>query len=153
MPDAWSVLLGAVFLILFVQQYMTRTRRLRAIRGTRVILPIHRQERIALPGIPFYSYIDIHASEELLRAIRLTPPDMPIDFIVHTPGGLLLSPEQIAMALQRHRGKVTVSVPHHAISGGTLLCLAADGVAVDENAVPGPVDPAGSAPETAGGYR
>lgn len=151
MPDAWIVLLVAVFLILFavpiVQQYMTRTRRLRAIRGlekmrgTRVILLIHRQERIALLGIPFYSYIDINDSEEILRAIRLTPPDMPIDLIVHTPGGLLLSSEQIAMALQRHRGKVTVFVPHYAMSGGTLLCLAADEVAMDENAVLGPVDP------------
>jgi len=152
MPDIWTVLLIAVILLLLfavpvIQQQMTRARRLRAIRGlevkrgTRVIALIHRQERVAFLGIPFYRYIDINDSEEVLRAIRLTPPEMPIDFIVHTPGGLILSSEQIAMALQRHRGKVTIFVPHYAMSGGTLLCLAADEVAMDENAVLGPVDP------------
>ncbi len=151
MPDTWFVLLAAVILLLFavpvIQQQMTRSRRLRAIRGlekmrgSRVIVLIHRQERVAFLGIPFYRYIDINDSEEVLRAIRLTPPEMPIDFIAHTPGGLILSSEQIAMALQRHGGKVTVFVPHYAMSGGTLLCLAADEVAMDENAVLGPVDP------------
>lgn len=151
MPDIWTVLLVAAIFLLFavpvVQQQMTRARRLRAIRdleakrGTRVIALIHRQERIGFLGIPLYRYIDINDSEEILRAIRLTPPEMPIDFIVHTPGGLILSSEQIAMALRRHKGKVTIFVPHYAMSGGTLLCLAADEVAMDENAVLGPVDP------------
>lgn len=151
MPEIWTVLLVAFFLLLFavpfVQQQITRARRLRAIRDleaerrTRVIALIHRQERVAFFGIPFYRYIDINDSEEILRAIRLTDPEMPIDFIVHTPGGLVLSSEQIAMALRRHKGKVTIFVPHYAMSGGTLLCLAADEVAMDENAVLGPVDP------------
>lgn len=151
MPDIWTVLLVAVLLLVVavpvVQQQVTRARRLRAIRDleaerrTRVIALIHRQERVAFLGIPFYRYIDINDSEEILRAIRLTPPEMPIDFIVHTPGGLILSSEQIAMALRRHRGKVTIFVPHYAMSGGTLLCLAADEVVMDENAVLGPVDP------------
>lgn len=151
MPDIWTVLLVAILLLLFavpiVQQQVTRTRRLRAIRDleverrTRVIALIHRQERVAFLGIPFYRYIDINDSEDILRAIRLTEPEMPIDFIIHTPGGLVLSSEQIAMALRRHKGKVTVFVPHYAMSGGTLLCLAADEVVMDENAVLGPVDP------------
>ncbi|MCK9278035.1 MAG: hypothetical protein M0P22_08120 [Methanoculleus sp.] len=150
MPDLWTVLLAAVLLLFavpIVQQQMTRARRLRAIRDieaerrTRVIALIHRQERIGFLGIPLFRYIDINDSEEILRAIRLTEPEMPIDFIVHTPGGLILSSEQIAMALRRHRGRVTVFVPHYAMSGGTLLCLAADEVAMDENAVLGPVDP------------
>ncbi|MCK9297765.1 MAG: ATP-dependent Clp protease proteolytic subunit [Methanoculleus sp.] len=151
MPDIWTVLLVAILLLLFavpiVQQQVTRARRLRAIRDleverrTRVIALIHRQERVAFLGIPFYRYIDINDSEDILRAIRLTEPEMPIDFIIHTPGGLVLSSEQIAMALRRHKGKVTVFVPHYAMSGGTLLCLAADEVVMDENAVLGPVDP------------
>ncbi|WOX54973.1 MULTISPECIES: SDH family Clp fold serine proteinase [unclassified Methanoculleus] len=151
MPEIWIVLLVAVALLIFavpvIQQQMTLARRLRAIRAleaerrTRVIALIHRQEQIGFLGIPLFRYIDITDSEEILRAIRLTAPEMPIDFIVHTPGGLVLSAEQIAMALRRHRGKVTVFVPHYAMSGGTLLCLAADEVAMDENAVLGPVDP------------
>jgi ClpP class serine protease len=66
---------------------------------------------------------------------------VPIDLILHTPGGLVLATEQIAMALCRHPGKVTVFVPHYAMSGGTLLALAADEIVMDENAVMGPVDP------------
>ena len=151
MSDIWIVLLIVVIILLFTvpvaQQQMVRARRLRAIRDlemerrTRVIALIHRQERIGFLGIPLFRYIDINDSEEVLRAIRLTPPDMPIDLVIHTPGGLILSSEQIAMALRRHRGKVTIFVPHYAMSGGTLLCLAADEVAMDENAVLGPVDP------------
>jgi len=151
MSDIWIVLLIVAIVLLFTvpvaQQQMVRTRRLRAIRDleterrTRVIALIHRQERIGFLGIPLFRYIDINDSEEVLRAIRLTPPDMPIDLVVHTPGGLILSSEQIAMALRRHKGKVTIFVPHYAMSGGTLLCLAADEVAMDENAVLGPVDP------------
>jgi ClpP class serine protease len=121
-----------------------RVRLLRAIelkRGTRVIAMIHREETFAFFGFPLARYIDIHDSEEVLRAIKLTDPNMPIDLILHTPGGLVLATEQIAMALCRHPGKVTVFVPHYAMSGGTLLALAADEIVMDENAVLGPVDP------------
>ncbi len=62
----------------------------------------------------------------MLRAIRMTPAEMPIDLIVHTPGGLVLASDQIAHALKRHDGRVTVIVPHYAMSGGTLVALAAD---------------------------
>jgi ClpP class serine protease len=110
-------------------------------RGSRVITLIHRQEAVALLGIPLARYIDIDDSEEVLRAIRLTPVDLPIDLIVHTPGGLVLAAEQIAHALSRHKGKVTVMVPHYAMSGGTLLAMAADEIVMDENAVLGPIDP------------
>jgi ClpP class serine protease len=77
----------------------------------------------------------------VLRAIRLTPEETPIDLILHTPGGLVLAAEQIAYALKSHPGKVTVLVPHYAMSGGTLLALAADEILMDEAAVLGPVDP------------
>jgi ClpP class serine protease len=60
---------------------------------------------------------------------------------LHTPGGLVLAAEQIAKALADHKGKVTVFVPHYAMSGGTLIALAADEIVMDPNAVLGPVDP------------
>lgn len=110
-------------------------------RKSRVILLIHRQESINLLGIPLSRYISIEDSEQILRAIRLTPPNTPIDLILHTPGGLVLATEQIARALIRHPAKVTVFVPHYAMSGGTMLALAADEIIMDENAVLGPVDP------------
>lgn len=110
-------------------------------RGSRVIFLIHRQESLSLLGIPLSRYITIEDSEQVLRAIRLTPPEVPIDLILHTPGGLVLATEQIARALIRHPAKVTVFVPHYAMSGGTMLALAADEIIMDANAVLGPVDP------------
>jgi ClpP class serine protease len=116
-------------------------RKLEKKRNSRVITLIHRQETMRFLGFPIMRYIDINDSEEILRAVRLTPEDMPIDIIIHTPGGLVLSAEQIALALRRHKAKVTIFVPHYAMSGGTLSCLAADEVIMDENAVLGPIDP------------
>jgi hypothetical protein len=49
--------------------------------------------------------------------------------------------EQIASALSKHKGKVSVIVPHFAMSGGTFIALSADEIIMDENAVLGPVDP------------
>jgi len=110
-------------------------------RKTRVIVMIHRQEQLALFGIPLYRFINIEDSEEILRAIRMTPEDMPIDLILHTPGGLVLASEQIAMALKEHKAKTTVIIPHYAMSGGSLISLAVDEIIMDKNAVMGPVDP------------
>lgn len=130
-----------------IQRRIIENRRLGAIsaleqrRGSRVILMIHRQESISLLGIPLSKFINIEDSEQILRAIRLTPPNVPIDLILHTPGGLVLATEQIARALIRHSAKVTVFVPHYAMSGGTMLAMAADEIVMDENAVLGPVDP------------
>lgn len=110
-------------------------------RGSRVITLIHRQETVGLMGYPLYQYIDIDDSEQLLRAIKLTDDDVPIDIVLHTPGGLVLAAVQIAHALISHPAKVTVFVPHYAMSGGTFISLAADEIVMDENAVLGPVDP------------
>lgn len=116
-------------------------RQLERKRQSRVITMIHRQEALSFLGLRFARYIDIEDSEEVLRAIRLTSPDTPIDIILHTPGGLVLAAEQIAQALIRHKAPVTVFIPHYAMSGGTLIALAADQIVMDPNAVLGPVDP------------
>ncbi len=110
-------------------------------RNSTVITMIHRQESIGLFGIPIYKFITIEDSEEILRAIRLAPKDKPIDLIIHTPGGLVLAATQIAKALKAHPAETRVIVPHYAMSGGTLIALAADKIIMDENAVLGPVDP------------
>lgn len=129
------------------QRRQMEARRIRALqefergRNSRVILLIHRQESLSLLGIPISRYISIEDSEQVLRAIRLTPPNVPIDLILHTPGGLVLATEQIARALIRHPSKVTVFIPHYAMSGGTMLALASDEIIMDANAVLGPVDP------------
>ncbi len=110
-------------------------------RNSRAIAFIHRQETMSFLGFPLMRYIDINDSEEILRAIKLTDKNIPIDLILHTPGGLVLASEQIANALKKHPAKVTVFVPHYAMSGGTLIALAADEIVMDENAVLGPLDP------------
>ena len=130
----------------FQQQALNRARRqeltnLGKKRGSNVITLIHRQEVISLFGLPLSRYIDIEDSEEVLRAIRMTPPDTPIDIIIHTPGGIALAATQIAFAMESHPGKTAVMVPHYAMSGGTLIALAADEIIMDPNAVLGPVDP------------
>lgn len=110
-------------------------------RGSRLITLIHRQESMSILGFTIGKHINIEDSEQVLRAIRLTPDDMPIDLVLHTPGGLVLASEQIARALENHQATVTVFVPHYAMSGGTMIALAADEILMDENAVMGPVDP------------
>ena len=143
----WLVFIVAVFLLPSLRQQQINSSRLLTLkkiqkkRGSRVITLIHRQESIGFLGIPLTRYINIEDSEQLLRAIRLTPGDVPIDLVLHTPGGLVLASEQIARAIQRHPAKVTAFVPHFAMSGGTMIALAADEIIMDESAVLGPVDP------------
>ena len=130
-----------------IQKKMLESARLRLIRKiekdrkSRVIAMIHRQETMALLGFPIFKYIDIQDSEEIMRAIRMTDEAVPIDLVLHTPGGLVLAAEQIAYALKGHKAKVTVFIPHYAMSGGTLIALAADEIVMDRHAVLGPVDP------------
>jgi ClpP class serine protease len=122
-------------------QRLRAFRRLEERRKSRVIGLIHRQETMSFLGIPLARYIDIEDSERLLRAIAITDKAVPIDLVLHTPGGLVLAAEQIAFALKRHPAKVTVFIPHYAMSGGTLISLAADEIVMADNAVLGPVDP------------
>jgi ClpP class serine protease len=87
--------------------------------GLAGILLVHRQETMSFLGFPVYKYITVDDSEEVIRAIHMTDKEMPIDLILHTPGGLVLASLQIAEAIKKHKGKVTVFVPHYAMSGGT----------------------------------
>lgn len=142
----WIIILLQLF-IPFMQARLRGIRRLQFIRNieksrkSRFITLIHRQETMSFLGFPIARYIDIEDSEQVLRAIRMTPPEMPIDLLLHTPGGLVLAAEQIACALKRHKGKVTVFIPHYAMSGGMLVALATDEIVMDPDAVLSPVDP------------
>jgi len=152
----WLLFLVSTFLPMITKRTVEARRRmvidaLERKRGSRLITLIHRQETMSLLGIPISRYIDIEDSEQVLRAIRLTDPDVPIDVVLHTPGGLVLAAEQIACALNRHKSKVTVFVPHYAMSGGTLVAMAADEIVMDPNGVLGPVDPQLQMPQ-GGGY-
>src|SRR5439155_9771144 len=52
-----------------------------------------------------------------------------------------LHPSRVGTRGRIPQGKVTVFVPHYAMSGGTLIALAADEVVMSPHAVLGPVDP------------
>jgi ClpP class serine protease len=115
--------------------------RLSAQREVTVITLIHRQETVSFLGVPIVRHIDIDDAESVLRAIRETPAGRGIEIILHTPGGLILAASQIAIALADHDGPVTAVVPHYAMSGGTMIALAADEIVIDRHAALGPIDP------------
>lgn len=142
----WIFIIFAMFQPWLAQQWMqsARVRRISALekkRGTRVITLVHHQETMRMLGFPLVRYIDIHDSEAVIRAIHMTSKNVPIDLVLHTPGGLVLASLQIARALRAHPSQVTVFVPHYAMSGGTLIALAADRIIMSEHAVLGPIDP------------
>ena len=121
-----------------------RAQAIRAIEtanGTRVITMIHRQEKRSLFGFSVSRHIDLEDAQTIIAAIKETPPDLPIDLVVHIPGGLVLAAMQIARAVEAHPAKVTVYVPVYAMSGGTLIALAADEIALGEFSMLGPIDP------------
>jgi ClpP class serine protease len=147
----FSTLIWVVVLIMFLQPLlmgrwfaMQRIRLIRAVEqahGSRVITMIHRQERRSLLGFSVSRHIDLEDAQTIIAAIKETPRDMPIDLVLHTPGGLVLAAMQIARAVEAHPAKVTVYVPVYAMSGGTLIALAADEIVMGEFSVLGPIDP------------
>jgi len=96
--NVWLLLFLLIFLIPMAQRNYLQMERRRVLtrlsknRGTQVITLIHRQEVISFLGIPLARYIDIDDSEQVLRAIRGAQKDVPIDIILHTPGGWLWLP-------------------------------------------------------------
>jgi ClpP class serine protease len=148
---SFSDIIWVVFILLALQPVIasrwlkttraTKFANIQKKRNSRVIAVIHRQEAMRFLGFPIARYIDMDDAEQVLYAIRTTPVDQPIDLILHTPGGLVIAAVQIARALRAHPGRVTVFVPHFAMSGGTLLALAADEIVMSPHAVLGPIDP------------
>jgi ClpP class serine protease len=123
---------------------MRRARQIAAIekeRGSRVITMIHRQETRWFFSVPVSRMIDLEDAQQIIPAIKETPADTPIDLILHTPGGMVLAAMQIARAIHAHPAKVTVHVPVYAMSGGTLIALAANEIVMDSFSVLGPIDP------------
>ena len=146
-----SSLIWIFFAIMVLQPLFTgrwyALRRAQAIRaierlhGSRVITMIHRQEKRNLFGFAVSRHIDLEGAQTIIAAIKDTPDDMPIALVIHTPGGLVLAAMQIARAVEAHKAKVTVYVPVYAMSGGTLIALAADEIVLGEFSVLGPIDP------------
>ena len=131
-----------------VQRQMMLLQRRRALavlsrkREATVITLIHRQESMSLLGFPIVRYIDIDDAESVLRAINETPAG-PLDRD-HPPHARRAGDRRAARSPRRSpttTAQVTAVVPHYAMSGGTLIALAADEIVVDAHAALGPVDP------------
>jgi ClpP class serine protease len=152
----WLLLLIPVFVVLQASsaaRQTTRTReraaqtrrdklaKLQSRRRSRVIAIVHREEILPGFGFPIRGVIRQDDAEHVLAAIRATPPTKPLDIILHTPGGVILHTLQIARAIKAHPARKTVFVPHLAMSGGTLIALAADEIVMSDHAVLGPIDP------------
>src|SRR5436305_6471139 len=99
------------------QRFLEATRqrliaRIERTRKSRVILLVHRQEMMSFLGFPVVRYIDVNDSEEILRAIHLTDPEVPIDLVLHSAGGQALAALLIARAIHKHKGQVLAFMPH-----------------------------------------
>jgi ClpP class serine protease len=64
-----------------------------------------------------------------------------IAVVLHTPGGLILPTDMIALALRQHKGRKEAFVPYTAMSGGTLIALSTQNVNMGDTAAIGPIDP------------
>lgn len=105
--------------------------------ATRALPPAYIGET---PVIALVNHV-IDVSDAARITSRLSALDeQPVVMLIHTLGGPLQPVVQIARAVQRH-GKVAVFVPFHALSGGTLIGLAAQAIHMWPHATLGPVDP------------
>ena len=107
--------------------------KMEAARGSRVICIIHQA------GMESHS-VDTVTTEDILTALQSTAPGTPLDIILQTPCGFAYQAHQIALALKAHRGRKTVFVPYFAMSGGTIIALAADEIIMSPHACLGPID-------------
>src|SRR5262250_3826853 len=123
---------------LYVVRRAQAIRAVESLHGSRVITMIHRQEKRSLFGFAVARQIDLEDAQTIIAAIKETPEDMPIDLVLHTPGGIVLAAMQIARAVEAHKAKVTVYVPVYAMSGGTLIALAANEIVLGEFSVLAP---------------
>jgi len=104
-------------------------------RGTKVITLIQRKEPWGDEG-PV-----IEESEQILQQIRETPPETPIDLIIHATNASRFNAHMIAMALTFRKSKVTAIVPYYALSNATLLTLAGDEILMEKYSILGSLEP------------
>jgi len=101
-------------------------------------LPVLRQG--AKPIIPLITSCAVTSDHVETVTSQLSEFSGPVGLLIHTHGGYFQPVMQIARAVQRH-GNVTAIVPYYALSGGTLIALAAKSLQLWPHAALGPVDP------------
>jgi len=95
-------------------------------------------------GLSFLSSqesLTLEDANKFIDTMRSIDENKTIGVILNTRGGTLLAAEIIINALLNHKGKIIVYIPYCAMSGGTLIALAANEIYMDKNACLGPIDP------------
>lgn len=90
--------------------------------------------------VPPYGRITLNETEAVLSWMHRAPPG-PFGMIIHALGGFSTAVDHLARAMRMYEHPITAYVPYRAMSGGTLLALAADKIVMNETAILGPVDP------------
>jgi len=141
---------AVIFLLIFVPNakpiYLRLRRKwlrrqLEKTRGSSVVSLIHKAGGGGIFSLFTVPFISLDDSQKLLRALKEIPSYIPVDLILHTPGGLVIAAEQIAQAIKARKGTVRAFIPQYAMSGGTLIALACDSIHMGDNALLGPLDP------------
>lgn len=86
------------------------------------------------------SKLDANTHESFLLNYSKLQPDEAFTVVLTTYGGSMLYSLMIANIIATHKGKTRVEVPRIAMSGGTIIALMADEIAMDKNACVGSID-------------
>ena len=86
---------------------------------------------------------DLYSIEKEVIKIKKTRGELPkkLKLVIHTPGGSTFISTKIAKYLRSKFEDITAYVPYEASSGGTVLCLGADRIVMDEISNLTPIDP------------
>jgi ATP-dependent protease ClpP protease subunit len=84
--------------------------------------------------------IEFGEATKILDQIAAAKENQPIEIVLHTLGGYSLAAELIAAAMKARKGPTKAYVPYIAMSGGTMVALSADFIAMGKNAALGPID-------------
>ncbi|GEM_PF-3083077 len=92
------------------------------------------------PVVIYSSTIDSDVVRILYECLRQMGPTQRLDVVLSTPGGVVTIARRLALLLREFTQHLTILVPYHAKSAGTLLCLSANELVLGPMAELGPID-------------
>jgi hypothetical protein len=73
-----------------------------------------------------------------------------VSVVLRTPGGAAETVERLVDVLRHHYATLNFIVPDHAMSAGTIFCMAGDRIYMDYSSALGPIDPQVMTPDGSG---
>lgn len=92
------------------------------------------------PVIVYASMINNESVRVLYECLRRRGQQEHLDLVLSTSGGQVMATRQLALLLREYIHHLTILVPYHARSAGTLLCLCANELVLGPLAELGPID-------------